>query len=50
MSGGLGYTYPEDLPWLEVPHTFPAAEEEPGGGGCVVPQICCRFIFISMPK
>lgn len=50
MSGELGYTHPEDLSWLEVPQTFPAAEEEPGGGGRVVPQIRCRFIFLSMHK
>lgn len=45
VSGGLGYTHPEDLSWLEVSHAFPAPEEESGGGGRLVPQIRCRFIF-----
>lgn len=40
MPRGLGSTHPEDLPWLEVPHSLSPAEEEPGGGVCLVPKIC----------
>ncbi len=40
MPRGSGNTHPEDLPWLEVPHSFSPVEEEPGGGGRLVPKIC----------
>ena len=40
VSTGPGNTHPEDLPGLEVPHPFPATEEESGGGGCLVSALC----------
>lgn len=40
VSGGPGHPDPEDLPGVEVSYSLSAAEEEPGGGGSLVPQIC----------
>lgn len=39
------YTHSEDLPWLEVPHPLPAAEEEPDSGVSVVPPICGEALW-----
>lgn len=40
MPARPGHAHSEDLPRLEVPQSLLAAEEEPGGGGSVVPSIC----------
>ena len=39
MPAGPGHAHPEDLPWLEVPHSLPAAEEESDSGVGLVPPI-----------
>lgn len=47
---GSGNTHPEDLPWLEVPHSLSPVEEEPGGGGCLVPKICGEHQSLHLPQ
>ncbi len=47
---GSGNTHPEDLPWLEVPHSFSPVEEEPGGGGRLVPKICGEHHSLHLPQ
>lgn len=40
-----GHAHSEDLPWLEVPHPVPAAEEESDSGVSLVPPICGEAPF-----
>lgn len=39
MPARSGHAHSEDLPWLEVPHPVPAAEEESDSGVSLVPPI-----------
>lgn len=50
MPRGFGNTHPEDLPWLEVPHSLSPVEEEPGGGGRLVPEICGEHHSLHLPQ
>lgn len=45
MPARSGHAHSEDLPWLEVPHPVPAAEEESDSGVSLVPPICGEAPF-----
>lgn len=47
VSGGPGHPDPEDLPGVEVPYSLPTAEEKPGGGSSLVPQICSELACLN---